>query len=118
MEAAAAELEKNLTPAKRQQVQNAYTRANQEIKFRVDKALEEPSRAAAYAEIKAEIQKLEEARQDLQADMANNLSAGGEVRRYRQAYRGYQAEVAVLTNGTPAQKTKLVQLYECENETL
>ncbi|RZA05065.1 MAG: hypothetical protein EOP11_13695 [Proteobacteria bacterium] len=118
MAEAAAKLEEATTPAKRQLAQNMFNRAKQEIKYYVDRELELPAHAEAYAALKNEIDALAETKKGLEEDLAANLSSGGEVRRYRQAYRGYQAEVSVLTNGTPEQKAKLVQLYECEDETL
>lgn len=108
-----------LPPAERQLIQNRFNRAKQDAKTRVEYALSEPAkRAERYAEIKKKIDDLDKQQKDLVDAEQKLLSGKARLRRTYQFYQDRQAELAVLITGSPEQKSKLVQLYECENETL
>jgi hypothetical protein len=111
-------LQPGVSPAARQIAQSSFNRAIQDISKQVDEELEKPDRELRMRPITDEITRLAEEKDRLEKLEAKILMNFGEVRRFQNAYEGYRAELAVVKHGSPAQKSKLVQLYECENETL
>jgi len=107
-----------LTPAKRQLAQTVYNRSLQELRIVVDHDLKKSSRSKAYEKVVADINRLDDERKDQEDKEGKLNSASAEVRRLKQLSDGYRAELMVISSGTPEQKSKLLQLYECENETL